>query len=112
MKPPPPNAPPFMALSPVTPVSWPAAVHRCATDHFFPFQRSTYCPSWLVAQMSPLDGALASLITLVSPAGSAATLQRAPFQCAATGDLGRARLPDPKAQASVLPGATTARYPL
>lgn len=107
-----PNTQTLRVLRAVAPVSsLPVPGHRLAMAHFFPFQCSTYCPSWLMAQILPGDGALAPSIMLVSPPGRATARQCLPSQCSATGAPGLAPsvFVPPKAQASWRPGETTLR---
>src|SRR5215475_3442153 len=80
---------------------------RMARRQRVPFQCRTYLPYWLAAQISVAEGALASLMKPVSPAGRADGVIVRPFQRSATGMLGPPGLVPPKTHASRPPVATT-----
>src|SRR5215470_10388957 len=113
-----PNTHTLVGLNAVTPVSsWASggdSLNVLATDHFVPFQCSTYPVSWLTAQASFWAGVLTAPRVPVSPLGRVAACQLVPFHRSAAGAPGVApdRSVPPTAQALAFPEADTPIRPV
>src|SRR5258708_25969973 len=101
-----PNPQTSVAETAVRPVIIPLR-QRMASRQRVPFQCRTYLPYWLAAQISVAEGALASLMKPVSPAGRADDVIVRPFQRSATGVLRPPGVVPPNTHASRPPVATT-----
>src|SRR5262249_62273923 len=89
----------------------PPRPHRGPRRRRAPPRSAPSPPYSLAAQISVAEGALASLMKPVSPAGRADAVIVLPFQRSATGVLGPPGLVPPNIHASRPPVATTTEYP-